>query len=349
MHITCFISYIAASVIGCQKAFNEEDIFNGLSHALHHVIFLDFKEWVLPVLSKLFIISLFLLPFLAPYLVHHWTLKMLSHLGHPVDTSISYIPKFDREPVGIERVFLDQDRYRKIIDRFTQLGISPVEYHILIDQPLTSMNIFRLVFLDLIRRNIILINPSALLINTDRQDELKSYENHVIQILLTNMNFSNQGLCYSISLSGFIHSFRIKHHQITCASTELKTLVGYFTNKEDHSIKKDALFLKHYFRKQYALQDLQYNINFLKTSYDIFEHYQKHHFINAADLYALASVTPVSHDEVPIETFSHGLSDTIELNKFFYETGYILDVSAAHMDNSASFKLTYESNNEIII
>lgn len=253
--------------------------------------------------------------------------------------------KSTKGPFDLQKALLDSDRFRNVIDKFTTLNISPAEYNRLIREPQTGMNIFRLVFLDLIRRNIIFINEHTLSINIDRVYLLKHYEHKFIQILLRHMNFRDEGIYQTISLVDFINHLVAQHGQVSLSSAELMELLNCDVSGEllkDEILEKDAKFLKNYYKKQHLIQDIKYDLNFLKTSYDILEHYSKYHNINPADLYALASATPISHDKISMDHFNIIKQEKIDLKKFYYEVGYILDISAARIDPDAAIELTLE-------
>lgn len=317
-----------------------EDIFDFLGNALNDVAFLDFKFWLsdLVTVIKYLLVFIILIPvlfFIAYFdpLRPHRTYDDLGELDF-------FRPA--NKPDRLERIFLDDKRVRGIVEQFSMLNISPAEYNWLINEPLTGMNIFRLVLLDFIRRSIITVNTHTLLINMERMDELKDFERQVLHILLSHMNFSDQGIYQSISLVDFINHLAAKHNQIVLASNELKKML-MVCNRQP-SVKKGANAIKAYILTKNVIQDIKYNYQFLTTAQAILDYYGKYQHINLMDLYAMASVTPLSDNNITIDEFNIIYQDRIDLNKFYYELAYILDISAARMSSFSTPNLTFESN-----
>ena len=314
-----------------------EKIFDIIPKLLENVAYLDLKFWASDLLTNIKILIIYLFAIILMFLIDQYNPMAQKRKNYLVEMP-TLKPK--KDPNKLERIFLDPTHLKKIVDKFTQLSISPAEYNRLIDEPFTGMNTFRLILLDFIRRNIILISKHTLCINIDRLDELKAYEHRFIQILLNNMSFREEGIYQTISLVDFINHLVAQHNQISLASNQLEKLISGYTH--DVAIRKNANSIKAYFRTQDLIQDLKSDLNFLETAHAILEYYAECHAINPVDLYALASITPLSHDKITIEHFNVAPHQTIDLSRFYYELGYILDISAARIDPSVAPELTFE-------
>ena len=337
-HIVSFDSYALTFLLSNEK------ILSLPSKALVKMTYLDLKYWLADKIMPYAIIFANICLYLFPLVGLYWTMKVYSETSSikPKDVETLPLIKNNKSIDIVERMFLDPNHLRNLIDKFIQLNIAPIEYNRLINEPFTGMYAFRLIFLDLIRRNIISINRYTVCINIESLYQLKPYEHKFIQILLTHMDFREDDIYRTISLVDFINHLVAQHSQISLASTKLIELLNYSSYNEyikDEALIKDAKFLKSYFNKQNVIQDIKYNLNFLKTSYDILEHYNKYLAINSIDLYVLASSTPLSLDKITIDHFSVIEQEFIDLKRFYYEVAYILDVSAARNDDDAPSEL----------
>lgn len=164
---------------------------------------------------------------------------------------------------------LDEDSKLIIatFEKFEKLMITSIEYNRIFKEPCSLMNIFRLTYLDLIRRNILYINENNLYINTKTFYNLKAYERQFIEILFRYINFDR------------------------------------------------------YDEGRYVSLVMKYP----KSTFDIFECYQRNDTIELKYLYCLASSTPITYKKPSPQSITPLQLSYTKQDDFYAPLAYILD------------------------
>ena len=247
---------------------------------------------------------------------------------------VFFIPARLRDKKRIVKKFrktaADPDQVKLSSDQLIQLSLTPVEYNRLLGEHFSPINAFRLIFLELIRKNVISTDKYAVHIDKAKLNDLKLYENLFIEVLLNNMSFTDSGQRKSIQLVTFASELTDHMNQIASEmerlNEQLKVSMDILkqTLKEDKKykeVKKAAYILKAYFQQHDAF-------NFINT-YDILQHYQHNHSIDLMALYALASETPYTPIMTNTNQFSDAVKDVSDVDEFYDLIAHILDVSSA--------------------
>ena len=86
----------------------------------------------------------------------------------------------------------DPQQMQAILNQFTSLNITPVEYNKLLNELCTNMNDFRLILLELLRRMVISIDENYLHIDLAKLNTLKDHEREFIDILFNVIRFNSK-------------------------------------------------------------------------------------------------------------------------------------------------------------
>ncbi len=217
-------------------------------------------------------------------------------------------------------------------DQFEQLTITPIEYNRMLKEPCTNMNIFRLIFLDLMRRKILYINENMLYIDTEKFHELKKYERQFIDILIRFINFDTYDNKIGISLTEFINSLLDKHKQILLAVK--KVIKIRKVPKKNRSLYQDAYMLKAHFNS--------YAMNYTKSTSDIFEYHKRNHAIDLKVLYCLASSTPITYKKPTYKSLKGIHFKAIDPDDFYAQLAFVLDnFSAKYVNKFAAIFIDF--------
>ena len=218
----------------------------------------------------------------------------------------------------------DTHKVQEIRDKFTRLNITPVEFNNLAGEPFILMNAFRLIFLDLIRRDIISIDPIAVYIHTDKISLLKDYEREFIKILLANMPVDTSGEDFenlkSISLSLFFNFLNLNIVRINESMKKIKVMLAQ-TYWQNQSLKKEAIILKGYLKQQKG--------RYPDSTYGVFLLYQRTRSIDLMALYSLAAFNPKTYQKIDLQEASNVQIHSVDQEAFCRNIARALDTYAA--------------------
>ncbi len=224
----------------------------------------------------------------------------------------------------LEALAADVNKVNTIYNKFMQLNITPLEFSGLTDNFFVPMNAFRLIFLDLIRRNIISIDEVSLHIHAIKPGMLKDYEHKFIKILLDNLPFAvaNEYLNFekTVSLTLFFNFLNLHNVKILRSMNKMQEML-FMIRWKNRSLRKEAIILRGYFKSQRG--------RYPDSTYGIFLSNNHNHGIDLMALYSLASVTPKTFHQINLIEARQIQVSALDSEAFYQNIGRALDAYAA--------------------
>ena len=220
----------------------------------------------------------------------------------------------------------DTQLIESILNHFTSLNITPVEYNKIVCGLCTEMNVFRLILLELIRRRIIFFDQNNLHIDITKNSSLKAYENEFLNTLLKIMPFKDQNHEKSISLSEFLNSIINEHLTIAYSMEKIWEMIADILKNIDPFLKDGAITLAAYLEQRSA--------KFPCNTFEVLQYYENNQSIDLIALYYFATISTTSNLKAlsefkPVEH--------VTMHEFYYTLACLLEAAAPKSNPYASF------------
>lgn len=206
----------------------------------------------------------------------------------------------------------NQEYVEGIIKKLKMNNITPFEYSLINNVQKMPMNQFKLIFLELLRKNILEIKKDKIFIKYDMQNNLKSFECNFLRNI---KRFEKDEIGY-ITMEEL--SYMIMDPNIVAGIT--LEYNGDFIKKCKKEIKKDIKVLNIFYNK--------YSYGYSNEMSEILDKYTKHNFIEIENLYYMASTILITNSSE--EDYSSN-------NYYDYDSLYYMDYySHRYIDNSST-------------
>ena len=83
----------------------------------------------------------------------------------------------------VKNILQDPERMQKILNKFQTTPVTPIEFHIILEKNFGKMNIFRLIFLELLRKNIVSISEKSIRMHLgEKNGRVKIFEKKFLEM-----------------------------------------------------------------------------------------------------------------------------------------------------------------------